>query len=510
MFSKCIQKDYIRKNKIFLAIFLFLLFVIFPFFSETITLGGKDGWSKLSKMQGVCEGKGRFGYTCIELANDSRTVDSFTDMLLDFESRPFVDKAKKYDVERNELSLSTKSIMGHNSALSRGRGGISFRGNNGSIFGSEGAIGSFYIEFWLCPAVAENGEVVFAWRSSRNILNDILYQMISASFYRGHLEWTFTNLFDGYSKGDIVLEGVTRIIPEKWSHHSLSYNEENGMIEYRMNGMLEAIAYATSTGRDRGSVHQIFLGVPECIEICPKYTGMIDDFRIQKGEPLLYQNNSASLAYSKYNVRGGRIETQPLLTSTGAILESVNAVVDKPSETEIQFYVRSGDSFFNWTDSFPEWQPIVQGENISGVSGRYLQIAADLFPDGSGSVSPSITQVQINYSPLPEPLPPFSVQAIAGNESITVSWNASVDESVGGYYLYYGTSQGEYVSRNAREGASPINVGAASSVTLTGLRNGTIYYIAIAAYSKYDNRIIGPMSNEVYARPTLYGENYGK
>ena len=90
---------------------------------------------------------------------------------------------------------------------------------------------------------------------------------------------------------------------------------------------------------------------------------------------------------------------------------------------------------------------------------------------------------------------------MAGNEKVTVSWSYSVDDTVGGYYLYYGTRPGEYLGRVAFEGESPINVGNTTSYTLTGLQNGKIYYFAIAAWSEYDDRVIGNFSKEVFARP---------
>ena len=40
-------------------------------------------------------------------------------------------------------------------------------------------------------------------------------------------------------------------------------------------------------------------------------------------------------------------------------------------------------------------------------------------------------------------------------------------------------------------------------IDISGLKNGTIYYFAVAAWSKYDNRIVGPLSKEVYARPSI-------
>jgi len=482
-------------------------------FADSMTIGGSEGWSKLSVRRGVVEGTGRFGYPCIELATDSRSADAFTDALFDFEKKPFSDRTGHYNVSKNALLLSGKSAMGKGSALARGTGGISIRGKASSLFGTEGPAPSFYIEFWLLPSVAENGEVVFNWRSSRSIGRNVVYQMITASFYQNHLSWTFSNIFDGYDKGDVTLSGITTLIPGTWAHHSIAFDEENGCIEYRVNGMLEAIAYVTSTGRASGSVYPAYFGVPADIELCGKYTGLIDDFRIQKGtyDDAMRQKseNASALGYTKYRVSGGRIETQPLLMSVGSSLNSVTAVTSEPEQTAVRLYVRSGDNIFGWTDSYPAWRSVQSGEAISGVNGLYFQIAADLYPDGNGSRTPSLTQIDIDYTVPPSPLPPFTVKAASGDGSVTLSWSHSVDESAGGYYVYYGTRPGEYLGRIAREGASPVDAGFMKSMTLTNLKNGTIYYFAVASYSKIDKRIVGTLSRETYARPES-GGNYGK
>ena len=481
-------------------------------FADSMTIGGSEGWSKLSVRRGVAEGTGRFGYPCIELATDSRVQDAMTDTLFDFDALPFADRTGHYTVSKNALLLSGKSAMGKGAALARGTGGISIRGKAGSLFGTEGPAPSFYIEFWLLPSVAENGEVVFNWRSSRSIGRNVVYQMITASFYQNHLSWTFSNLFDGYDK-DVTLSGITTLIPGTWAHHSIAFDEESGRIEYRVNGMLEAIAYVTSTGRASGSVYPAYFGVPADIELCRKFTGSIDDFRIQKGtydDAMRQKSEGASaLGYTKYRVSGGRIETQPLLTSVGSSLNSVTAVTSEPEQTAVRLYVRSGDNIFGWTDSYPAWRPVRSGEAISDVNGLYFQIAADLYPDGNGSRTPSVTQIDIDYTVPPSPLPPFTVKAASGDGSVTLSWSHSVDESAGGYYVYYGTRPGEYLGRIAREGASPVDAGFMKSMTLTNLKNGTIYYFAVASYSKIDKRIVGTLSRETYARPES-GGNYGK
>jgi len=80
-------------------------------FADSMTIGGSEGWSKLSLRRGVAEGTGRFGYPCIELATDSRVQDAMTDTLFDFEKKPFSDKTGHYTVSKNALLLSAKSAM---------------------------------------------------------------------------------------------------------------------------------------------------------------------------------------------------------------------------------------------------------------------------------------------------------------------------------------------------------------------------------------------------------------
>ena len=123
-------------------------------------------------------------------------------------------------------------------------------------------------------------------------------------------------------------------------------------------------------------------------------------------------------------------------------------------------------------------------------------------PDGGGTVSPVLTEIVLDYTELPAPLPPFKVSAKKGDGSVTLEWNNSLDETSGGYYIYYGTKPGEYLGRIANEGASPVDAGNTTFFTLTGLKNGTIYYFAISTYSKLDSRITGELSKEVYARPS--------
>ena len=116
-------------------------------------------------------------------------------------------------------------------------------------------------------------------------------------------------------------------------------------------------------------------------------------------------------------------------------------------------------------------------------------------------VSPSVMNLALSFREVDAPLPPFRVTAVASDSAVTLSWTYSVDKDTGGYYVYYGERPGEYLGKAAVEGASPVNVGNRNSITFNGLKNGKIYYFAIAAYSKENEKIMGVLSKEVYARP---------
>ncbi|MCQ2598337.1 MAG: fibronectin type III domain-containing protein [Treponema sp.] len=488
---------------------MFLLFisVSFGLFAKELSIGGKKGWPALEVMDNVTTGEGRFGYECIELKTNSFSPDYDTDLILNFENPANPISYGKYKITKNDLQNVPSTELGKVAGLSRNLGGMTVKGQPGTFFGTEGLNGSFTIEFWLNPAIAENGEEIFQWHSSRTIENHIIYQMLHASFEGGHLKWRLSNLFDNfYSENEnLVLEGVSTIIPNTWSSHVLSFDAETGLLEYLVNGYVEDLKYITSTGHEGGDVSLVLLGVPADFDICAQYTGKIDDFRIRKTSYKLptYQSaeNAGSIEHIKFVRTGGYFRTRPVMVSAGSVLNSVDVEMWTPTETAVNLYVRSGDNRYNWTETYPEWRSIEPGEELTGVTGLFFQVAAELFPDGDGSHTPNVTEIKLNYTELPLPLPPFSVTAVAGDGCVTLKWNYSVDETTGGYYVYYGNRSGEYLGRIAVEGASPINVGNTSSITLTGLENGTIYYFAVASWSKVNENVIGDLSREVFARP---------
>ena len=381
-----------KKITIFLCFCLaFWLFLGWNAFAEskTIVLGGKTGWPELSSSEGVTFGTGRFGYEAVELSTNARAITSDTDLLLDLES--FDDKSGHFAAQSNSLLRSPKAVMGHYSALSRGNGkGLVLRAGPETFVGRQGGTGSWTIEFWLCPAIAENGEKVFEWHSSRIVNNYVSFQRIEACFFNNRMQWNFTNVFDGYTdnNGEVTLLSYSALIPNKWSHHEISYDEESGLLECKIDSRVEALKYITEGGREGKTIDQPVLGEVAPISIAPAYTGCVDDFRILSR--VIDSSQPKNLNYDKYKIDGGRFESMPIMVNPASVMDSLEIVDSVPPQTEVRYYVRAGDNFYNWNDPVkaPKWIRVKSGQSIKGVKGRYFQIAADLFPDGAGRATP--------------------------------------------------------------------------------------------------------------------------
>lgn len=492
-----------KKEISFFMTVYFLLIVFVPAFAneKVIKLGGEHGWDSFSTQENIQKGSGRFGYESIRIASASTKLSNTTDMLLSFENDSLSDLSNNYNVVSSSLTVNDFAIMGDYSALSRGiDGGLKLQGKDTSIFGKSGDVGSFSISFWLNPSLAENGETVLEWRTSRKIDYKLIYQMIAGAFYNNKIEWTFKNIFSNHQnpESSFVFSSTDIVIPNAWSYHVINFNEETGLLEYYINGHIQNLMYVTSTGFEQGAVYQAILGTPAPVEICPQFTGLIDDFCIEKKiiEPQIHKPMVA--------MNGGSFETKPLGPfNANSKITRIESLMTVPNQTEIQLFIRGAENCFGWTESDPEWILVDDGIPIKDVYGSYFQLGARLYTDGYGTLSPLLTSINILYKETEPPLPPFNIFGEAGDGSVKLSWLSSVDENVDGYLLYYGTSMGEYMGQKAIEGNSPIDVGKIIEYKLTGLTNGKIYYFAVSSYTNAtpQSRVEGVFSKEIWIRP---------
>lgn len=503
------------KRNIFLALILLLIMPIQSLFSsenKTFVLGGKNGWNSVYDRRNITTTSGRYGYEALEIENTSTLLDYETDLLLNFENTSKYDETGNYAVVSDFSEITNKAARGKGAASFFGdTTGITLSGEWNSIFGSPGLVGSFTIGFYLNPLTAESGEIVLLWNSSRDIANYSLYQMIIVEVHNNRLLWNFTNFFDynldateyGFIQNpnsEIILQGQSALIPKNWSYHQVSFDSNSGLLEYTIDGRVEDLCYVTKTGKERSEVCLPHLGVPALLKIAPDFSGSIDEFCISRS-----CENLSSLD-EKYLGTGGRFISEPIcLSETGAVVKKIETLDNIPNQTEIEYFIRSGENCFNWNDNYPSWKPLNPNEEVT-VEGMYFQIAADLYPDGGGKTSPSVTEIKIFYEEDEPPLPPYRVNAVPGNGEVTLSWATAEGFGNGtkmGYYIYYGEKPGEYLGTIATQGTSPIFVNDfQGSYTITGLDNGRIYYFAISSFPLSNPDLEGDLSQEVFARPS--------
>jgi hypothetical protein len=182
-------------------------------------------------------------------------------------------------------------------------------------------------------------------------------------------------------------------------------------------------------------------------------------------------------------------------------------------DSEIQFFVRAADNPCRWGDG--DWLIFTPGTELGGkIRGRYVQLAADFYPSEDAETSPYLEEIRIVYRPDEAPLPPPALTAVAGDGGVRLSWKSSPDLDTAGYLVYYGEARGEYFGEGAVPGASPVNAGKRNSLFIEGLKNGVLYYFAVAAYDRVNPEGLagtvpggsaafhaGEFSREVSARP---------
>ncbi len=493
------------------ALFFFLLLCrglssAFPAERFSITVGGENGWGTLESATALQETQGRFALPALGIAPGlGAQAQADTDLYLSFDSPNFLDEAGNYSVpaSRSFFSGSGMARQGAGAAIFNTDGeGITLRGNASAMFAQRGELPSFTISFWLYPSSTENGSTVFLWRSS--IVPEggqaPIYQGIKAAFEKNRLVWDFSNMWVSELgeplQARLVPDRIT--VPGKWSFHQVSYDADSGFLEYRIDGLTEAAVYvAREAGISRRNAVTGFIGGKSDLEIAPKYSGLMDEFRIDRQPLADVSVEGLREVAGFYPAAGGKFTTAPIDAGWGASrLLSVDISVIEPEGTESEFYVRGGDNFHEWTEDSPRWVPLINGRPSEEISGQYFQIAGGLYPDGSRSKTPLLTWISLNLEKDNAPWPPLKVRGEAGNGSVRLSWSPPADSGAKGYLVYYGEGQGEYLSQG-----SPVDAGNSLSCVISGLENGKMYYFAVASYGDSGSLFPGSYSPEIALRP---------
>jgi hypothetical protein len=525
-----------------LYFFFILADSLFGLGEKTLLIGGEAAWDALESRRGVVEAPDLRPYPVLTLssARQGAGTELDADLALSFdEERPelFADAAGHYTVAAAPLVSAVNrrwaragsgaarfSLAAGPEAPDSAGGPLVVRPRGGAgLFAENRRIADFTLEFWLYPLTMEKGEQVLTWAASRRTpAGGLVFQRILCAASRNRLGWTFVDFFTspGGDQGlTLNLEGMSPLSPRVWSHHLIRFDAATGLLEYLVNGAVEAVVYAAAGGREGGEVFPPAVGEESALVLGGRYSGLIDEFRIYGA----YRENPG---LEKYPPQGGRVETRlldlgpdygPLLrveASGGRSSASGGRLVNQfsggqgfrfPDDSALQFFVRLSPGPAIPAEA--EWIPLEPGRDLPGKPrGRYAQIAVLFYPSGDGETSPYLESLGLVYQPRTPPQPPTQVSALARDGAVDLSWKPSVDQNIEGYLVYYGTAGGAYFGDQAFLGPSPINAGKRSSLRIDGLSNGVLYYFSIAAYDRLNPLHSGAFSREVSARPLRTAE----
>jgi hypothetical protein len=549
-FFKVLNSERTCGNMKKLPLFILLLYLISPVSGslyalgeKIISLGGASGWDSALIRSGIDELPRLRTHPALVLSAGDSVRNSaggraVPDLSLSFDEgspRLFRDSAGHYRVTVSPEMEAVDRQWAHT-----GSGSAFFSGiravnsaepllvevaSRDALFAPDNRIGDFTIEFWLYPFNMENGETIFSWTSSRPsaVRNTAEYsvQKIQCSASKNRLNWSFQDFFaapDVSKYLDIHFSGDTPIVPRTWSHHLVRFDSGTGMIEYVVDGKAQAIKYAVLSGREGGEVYTPITGRGGCFSLGSRFTGLLDEFRIYS-----FCANLPSL--QKYP-RSGRMETRPIdLGEANSEIIKVQArggrtVMGSQSgefqedgrfrfadDAEMQFFLRTSENPYSWDNS--PWRVFTPGAELSGIRGRYVQLAVNFYPSAEGLNSPYLEDMRISYVPNGSPMPPSSFTAIAGDGGVQLRWKSSPSMDTEGYLVYYGTVKDDFFCEDAILGVSPIDAGKQNNLVIYGLKNGVLYYFRVAAYNKRNSGSFhaGEFSREVSARP-LEGLGY--
>lgn len=490
------------KKHIFTLAILLTGFLVSPLcaLENRITMGAEDNWIDLSWTERVNLVEGKRGNLDIVLRDGEYTPDEHTDLLLHFDSSLVTGF---YTVIESDIEITGQvRRLGSGAGVFRDPGdGILLKPEAGAIFSPGVSWGDFSIEFWLYPATLDEGSDIIRWNGSRFAGGSIINQKVSCSIADGTVVWRFENVFLPPDQGESVFElrGRSGLIPRQWKHHLLRYDSATGLLEYVVNDEPAAITHATSSGRESGVPYIPFTGdvIDNVVEIGGSLNGLLDELRISD----TFVTEPHIQTFTQHT--GVVISRVFDLGYSNSLLAEINAETTIPGDTGVSFFYRLSDELISRHDVAGDWQPFSPGKRFQpDTRGRYLQILAELYPDGSGSVSPVLSTVDIFYEPDLPPHPPGWIEVIPGNETLTVRWQAATDSDVDGYYVYYGGKPGQYFGTGSTTGQSPIDAGNTTEVTLEGLENGRLYYVSVVSYDLSDPPHQSQFSHEAAARPS--------
>lgn len=469
-----------------------------------VELGGTHGWAdRLISAANLDLAAGRRDMQQLVLRQGGYLAGPDTELYIDFDTNGFTDRTGNYRVAGREERTESHGYRGAAAVFRGGQEGVRLQSQAAGMFTPGAAWDDFTLEFYLYPAALSEREQILHWQGSLQTGSTAVAQQLIVEVRNRRLVFSFENMFFSPDGAPLRVDvpGRDGLIPRRWNHHMLRYDADTGLLEYLVDEVPQQVLHMTSTGTESGDTARIRIGNGSSSELLigSRFSGFMDELRIE--QDFVETPYTAALV----NETGLAVSQVLDLGRSTARLSRIDAEYATPGETDIFFEYRIGENRVGMDAVDAEWAQFTPNQDMESMPrGRYLQVRAELFADGDLEQTPSITSISPVYESPPPPAPPVRLTAEANNGSVRLRWSPVMDPEIEGYVVYYGTQSGRYFSGDSDLGLSPLDVGRATEIDITGLENGRRYYFAVAAYDRAGPVYETVPSREVSARPTRH------
>lgn len=478
------------------------------------------------------DARGREVFTVADLTYKGGSIPRITDLVLSFNSPAssiIKDDTDKYNIQNSSFRfIKGKGVLGG--------GGASFFKSDHRIeietirnlwLGSCDDLGSFTIEFRLCPISMKDESILFSrigYLTGKRVGIEIVFK-------EGRICVRLHRMFkDSRDKRyDVFLNKGIPLEKKKWYHFSLSFDRISGKLTKHLDGDEDEVVYVTQSGEPYIGVYEpSFACVDLPIAIIGRdYYGYLDEFRIsyQHIEDL---KRETEIAYGNYKdlkvVKGIPVNRVGVISSpvysfsstgTSITLFKWEEVLKK--DTFVWMELRICDNLFLRNNKTLNWYRIDNNEKKiylkrvgdEYLRGRYYQWRAYLVPSPDGVYSPSICNIELQYRIDSPPRAPLFLKVVkADDQFVRLKWKKNVEHDILGYRIYYGLRSkiydgkigyidGKRISNEIDKGKNYIHVDITNSIIRENrerersilnypeLRNGVLYFFSVSAYDSY-------------------------
>ncbi len=490
---------------------LFILLVQTLFLSpiipgETIRIGWEDEW-KGCRLESLKTSPGKGGFLDVVLARTAlKTDEEFTDILLTLNDEQNMEGSGHYAIlNQPEYNLRHFRAGGGSAAFYRDTELILKPQKSSALFAPFSNWEDFTLEFWLYPANPEEGEHILHWEGLTRQKNQVHTQSILCHFNNRCLVWSFRNFFQFPGHSDTYFEITgTPILPRQWAHHMLRYKGQTGMLEYLINGQPSAIIYTTPNGEESSKVFNPAIGeFSGVITLGSGFTGFLDEFHLER-------RFAESPNIQNYSLPGFGVSEILDLQFPDSHINSLNSTALIPRDSALYLYYTLENDLlkaetarrkFAGRQSIlaqPEiWHPVKEGlPDNSLEKGRFLVLAFLLFPDMKKDCSPSLSSIEVDYSPARPPFPPCALKGKMEGDQLHLRWKPSPSPEVDSYLIYFGEKPGEYIYPG-----SPLKITGKTDASIQGLVPFKQYFFAVKSCISGSPPRYSSFSGEISVRP---------